>query len=186
MKKINCNECGKELSSKAEVCPNCGVRVKKKSFISRAFRFFEIIGVLMVIVILICMLYGGIKLLNEKRTIKKYTGTWELQTKESSIIYEERIILLDKQLEIEKKNVYDGLGYSDCNIGGERLEERCEDGYPTVFMNSEDDIVGINFYTDEGLAYLICFTMEKNKITQVDCRKSSGAYKSNGGVNKEY
>lgn len=30
MEKITCKECGKELSSKAEICPNCGVRVKKK------------------------------------------------------------------------------------------------------------------------------------------------------------
>ena len=33
MKKINCNECGKELSSKAEVCPNCGCRIKPSKFV---------------------------------------------------------------------------------------------------------------------------------------------------------
>ena len=49
METIKCKECGKDLSSKAEICPNCGVRVKKKGIISKAFRFFEVIGVLIVI-----------------------------------------------------------------------------------------------------------------------------------------
>lgn len=33
MKTIKCKECGKELSSKADICPNCGYRVKKRLFI---------------------------------------------------------------------------------------------------------------------------------------------------------
>jgi hypothetical protein len=28
---VKCKECGKEVSSKAETCPNCGVTIKKKS-----------------------------------------------------------------------------------------------------------------------------------------------------------
>lgn len=29
METIKCKECGKELSKKAEICSNCGYRIKK-------------------------------------------------------------------------------------------------------------------------------------------------------------
>ncbi len=51
MAMISCKECGKEISSDAEVCPSCGVTVKKKtSIIGSIFKWlFGTFVVLMVI-----------------------------------------------------------------------------------------------------------------------------------------
>lgn len=31
MEKIKCKECGKEVNKKAEICPNCGCRLKSNT-----------------------------------------------------------------------------------------------------------------------------------------------------------
>ena len=52
MEKINCKECGKEINKKAEICPNCGCRVK-----SNTLKFIVIC--LIVIAIIVGGYYGA-------------------------------------------------------------------------------------------------------------------------------
>lgn len=55
MKKINCNECGKEINRKAEICVHCGCRVKYSKFV-----------VCLIIFILIVTGYYGIITIKNK------------------------------------------------------------------------------------------------------------------------
>ena len=48
MEKINCKECGKEINKKAEICPNCGCRVKSNT-----------LKIAIICLIIVCLLVGG-------------------------------------------------------------------------------------------------------------------------------
>lgn len=52
---VKCKECGKEISSKAEVCPHCGKKHKQLS--STGFDLFLIIVVLPIIAAVIILLW---------------------------------------------------------------------------------------------------------------------------------
>ena len=175
METIICKECGKELSKKAIICPNCGVKIKQKRI--------GIIGI--IIVILLFMICFGIITYNN-RVKESYVGTWILQSKEPIIEYQERTIIIDKELKIIKKNVFEGMGDTSCiRNNSDIIEERCEEAEPIVFLNSKDKIVGINFITQTESGILICFEKTGNELKQISCEKSRGSYSINGGINEK-
>ena len=78
METVKCKECGKELSKKAEICPNCGIRVKRKSLLAQIGVFF--LGIILLIAI-IAIIIGIVIFIGKtkKDAIKeKYAGTWML------------------------------------------------------------------------------------------------------------
>lgn len=190
METIKCKECGKELSSKAEICPNCGVRIKKKSFISKAFRFFEIIGVLIVIGIICVVVYSLIRDLSRKNRENSYVGTWELVSKQGNVTYSKTTIIIDKTLTFEKGNVYYGMGSGEScfNTDGKEITERCKNAKPTLRINRYDKIFAIDFNSTSGGSVILCFKdSEKNTIKQVSCKGSFGGnYSANGGIDEDF
>ncbi len=200
MEKIKCKECGKELSSKAEICPNCGVRIKKKGFISKAFRFFEIIGVLIVISLICVVVYVLIR--NGLRNARKnsYVGTWELISNQENVTYtksinyngepytKDYIIIIDKELVFEKGNVYDGIGSGESCNNGEILSKRCENTKPQLRLYLNDKVFAIDFNTTTGDSVLLCFEdSDKNTIKQISCKGTNdGNYSANGGIDEDF
>ena len=190
MEKITCKECGKELSSKAKICPNCGVEIKQKGIkgiAKKFFKLFQVVGVIFVIGIIVFIIISGIRELNYKNIKKGYVGIWELKSQDTKIPYNDRFLLIDKSLKIDLKNVFEGLGDgASCSIPNVyEYEERCDGAYPTVFLNSSDKIVGITFVNNRGSSETICFEKNKDELNQVSCNKSNGAYKDNGGIKDE-
>ena len=209
METIKCKECGKELSSKAEICPNCGVRIKKKSFISKAFRFFEIIGVLIVIGIICVVVYSLIRDLSRKHRENSYVGTWELVSKQSNVTYSKTYtsvgdnenytmdytIIIDDRLNFEKDNVYYGIGggVGCTGTSGKTIVKRCDGTKPVLLLNENDKIFAINFNTTGGDSLYLCFkNTEKNTIKQVSCKGANSdkyndsLYSMNGGIDEDY
>lgn len=210
MEIIKCKECGKELSSKAEICPNCGVRIKKKSLISKAFKFFEIIGVLIVIGIIIFFAYEFIRNLMLKSEEKEYVGTWKLQTSKKEVSYDVSIeqhgaeegkilnktytIILDEELKIEKENVYYGNILESCsNTYSDKVyTKRCEEVPIVVRLNKNDKVSAINFVLTDGDNVLLCFERSGDTIKQRSCKGANSdkyndsLYSMNGGIDEDF
>lgn len=203
METLKCKECGKELSSKAEICPNCGVTIKKKSFISKAFRFFEIIGVLIVIGIICFFSHSFIRNLLRKNRVNSYIGTWELVSKQENVTYSKTYtsvgveethtidytIIIDNKLNFEKDKVYYGSGGAvSCSGFDESITERCNESKPVLLLNSNDNVFAINFNTTNGNNVYLCFKdSDKNTIKQVSCKGFYGGnYSANGGIDEDF
>lgn len=191
-KKIICKNCGEEISNpKAEICVKCGVRVRQNKVVKGFVILFGIV------VVILGGIFGKIfitKLIDESRR-KSYVGTWELQTDETLVSYEEkhlnfitkdengnkvenydivkREIIIDKVLEITDENVYYGISLSGCGPDEDdkdgRLEERCPTVPPIVGLNKNDKIVAIDFITPYGDGPLLCFKRNGDIITQIKC-----------------
>lgn len=170
---IKCKECGKELSSKAEICPNCGVKIKKKGFkgfVYKSFKFFEIIGVLIVIVLIAYFGYSFIKKIIRTNIENSYCGVWELQTNIESIPYEYKYndnpplydnveIIIPKEFELDEDYVWFG------NSGGTM------DNHYTLGIGN-DNYVSIKFNVNDeyGRQVLMCFKRNNDTLTQVSCK----------------
>lgn len=196
METIVCKECGKELSKKAEICPNCGCRVKKKSFFKQLGIVFLGIIIFIIIVLLVIGLFWGIRKYQDNKITNQYAGTWKLKNSEEQFYtrYDNKVkILLDNELIIDKENVYYGMGTSGCNKENEKLEERCPSSVPKVFLSKlYDDKVGINFIDENGNGIILCFKLENDKtMKQISCKNvgqdelNPEAYSLNGGVDED-
>lgn len=205
---IKCKECGKEISTKAEMCPNCGIRVKKKRFIINVFRFFEVIGVLIVIGLVVFFAYEMIKrTLNESRR-KSYIGEWKLQNNIESVIYKkesgldeennqlyyELKIIIDDKLKIEDENINFGIGLSSCDNfkNDKEYTERCDEVPVVVRLNNNDKTSAINFVATDGENHLLCFEKNGDTLKQRSCKGANSnedndsLYSMNGGVDEDF
>lgn len=196
-KTLICKNCGEEISNhKAEICVKCGVRVRQ----NKVVKFFVVL--LVIVTVVFGCVFGKIfieNIINESRR-KSYVGTWELQTKDNVVSYEEiyddksytHEILIDDKLEVTDENVYYGLSLSGCSTEVP-LTERCSQVPPVVRLNNVDKIVAINFVTPDGFGVLLCFERKDDIITQVKCGTSNsdeyneeGLYTMNGGINEKF
>ena len=207
METMKCKECGKELSTKAEICPNCGVRVKKKSTFSIIFRVLEIIVVIVVLIILIIVAVAVIKDASYKARKKSFYGKWERISSDNRIVYSEvtkpvgedgieystittiTTIIIDNELEFKDGYVYDGLGSAEGCYTTTELNERCEDTLPYLFVNDKTNGFAISFNDTHGRVKYLCFKQEdKDTIKQINCLDlgEGNIYSSNDGINREY
>lgn len=58
MEKIKCKECGKEVNKKAEICPNCGCRLKSNTL--------KIILICLTIIVVLACVFLEIKYVKNK------------------------------------------------------------------------------------------------------------------------
>ncbi|MEI3402198.1 MAG: zinc ribbon domain-containing protein [Clostridia bacterium] len=208
MEKIKCKECGKELSKKAEICPNCGIRVKKKSLIAQIGVVF--LGIFLFIFI-VAIVAGIIEFVEkEKKNIIKetYAGTWILQTEQNVYYtientdyttnektYTKKKIILDKELIVKKENIYYGMGRKNCvhkeHFVNGKLLERCPDLEPKIFLSQMyDDIFGIEFLDEDGHSIILCFKYKENRIEQISAENiatgqgNPNGYSLNGGIDE--
>ena len=98
MSLINCPECRKEISSKAEVCPNCGYNFKNK----RKKNYFIICGI---IIFVVALLIVGIIITVVKRENREKLKSNHLEQAEK--YYEE----MDLDSVFECCDKLDGLNY---------------------------------------------------------------------------
>lgn len=192
---IKCNECGKEISTKAEMCPNCGVRVKKKGIVSKIFKWLEIICVIFVMT---CILFLGFLWIKnhtkkevEENEKEKYIGVWKLQSKSGNIEYNNKSIIIDDELEIKEENVYYGMelqvcgdfGFEDANI----MTKRCDEVPISVRLSYDDKVSAINFNLTNGYSILFCFDNDGDTLKQRSCKGiNSDLYSSNGGIDEDF
>jgi len=204
--KLICKNCGEEISNpKAEICVKCGVRVRQN----------KIVKIFLILFAVTAVVVGGIfatitveNLIDESRR-KSYIGTWELQTNETLVSYETKHadyfekgkynivkheLIIDEILEITDENVYYGISLSGCgNNYGEKWEKRCPQVPPLVRLNTNDEIVAINFISPDGDGSLLCFERDDDTITQIKCGTANsdeynteGLYTMNGGINEKF
>lgn len=194
METIMCKECNKELSKKAIICPNCGVKINP-SKLEKIFLILLIIGGISIGILLISLLGVYIK---DNVLYNRYSGIWELQTN-NDIYYinnDKKIkILIDDSLDIEKENVYYGLGLNSCHFDDytEKITKRCEGSPAKVFLStSHTDKFGINFIDENANGIVLCFKyISKNQIEQISCEgvatdeNNPNGYSLNGGIDEK-
>lgn len=133
MAMIKCPECGKDVSDKAKVCPNCGVKIKRKSK--------KIPIIILVIVLLILGLVGAFiwetnnktnkthenkqtaKSSSVEKTDEKTSSGFEEDKKESTTIQK------NQSINIANKCEFSITGYEINNV----IEPTTQDGYYTYF-----------------------------------------------------
>ncbi|MCI9246805.1 MAG: zinc ribbon domain-containing protein [Clostridia bacterium] len=208
METVKCKECGKELSKKAEICPNCGIRVKRKSLLAQIGVFF--LGIILLIAI-IAIIIGIVIFIGKtkKDAIKeKYAGTWMLQTEQdvyytiertdyttNEKTYTKKKIILDKELEVKKENISYGMMMRSCTnkehfVNG-KLLARCPDLETQIFLSEMyDDIFGIGFLNENGYPIILCFKYKDNRIEQISAENiatnkfNPNGYSLNGGIDE--
>jgi len=208
METIKCKECGKELSKKAEICPNCGIRLKKKSLLAQLGVVF--LGIILFIAIIL-IVFPSVETTGETKKIKQqelYEGTWILQTEgdvyytientdymTNEKTYTKKKIILDKELEVKQENIYYGMMRRSCthkeHLVNGKLVERCPDIEPKIFLSRMcDDIFGIEFLDENGYSIILCFKYKDNKIEQISAENigtdelNPNGYSLNGGIDE--
>lgn len=173
MKTIKCKECGKELSKKAKICPNCGCGVNQGK---RFLIIFSIILIVCVSILAIAFLPGIIRRNAEQVLKEKYSGTWVLQTTNDQYYNnngEDLKLLLDEKLVFNDNDVINGsTEFHICfpDKIGEKVTERCTESIARVYTDIETpDIVDINFIDEEGNVRLIRFKYNDDNLKQINC-----------------
>lgn len=67
---IKCSECGKEISSKATACPNCGYPIRQTKR-KHLFKSILLVGILLSIIIVIVLLFPKIENKKVERMLKE-------------------------------------------------------------------------------------------------------------------
>ena len=104
---INCPECGKEVSDKAKVCTNCGVKIKKKS--NKILKL--VISIVVVILIFVVGIFYFINKQNQEKLISQYKEQASVVDNQISSILDgsvsdaNTIIDIKKQYEALDENV---------------------------------------------------------------------------------
>ncbi len=194
METIKCKECGKELFKKAEICPNCGYRIKKESLLKQLGIVFLGIIIFIAIILLISMIKNRIakhendKVKDQNSKVRdQYAGEWELKGDIEQYYIREinetlkvkTKIILDQKMTIKKENV-GGIGRDTKNV-------------PTVLLSElYNDKVGITFLDETGQCIILCFKLQKeNVLEQISCKNvgkdtlNPNFYSNNGGVNEK-
>ena len=194
MEKVKCKECGKEISKKAEICPNCGCRVK-----SNLLKL--IIVDILVIVIIVCGYFAFIKAKdalknNQQKSIKnQYVGTWVIETQKDIFLGEMRLFI-DDVLSFTEDRVLRCFGctrYCEPDVEGNKITKICDDAKPTVHLGQREDEIAIDFVDEYGYSSLLCFRLEnENTLKQISCKgiavdeANPEGFALNGGIEEEY
>lgn len=173
MKTIKCKECGKELSKRAKICPNCGCGVNQGK------RFLIIFFTILVVCILILALAFLPKIIKQNREQKlkeRYSGTWILQTTDNQYYNHDSYnlkLLLDQKLVFGENDVINGsteLRVCFPKKIGEKVAKRCLESIARVYIDIETpDVVDINFIDEEGNVRLVRFKYSNNTLKQISC-----------------
>ena len=59
---IKCKECGKEISDTLNVCPNCGIEIKKANIINNNKNNHNLYGKIDILLFILLMIYSLIRL----------------------------------------------------------------------------------------------------------------------------
>ncbi len=176
MKTIKCKECGKILSKKAKICPNCGCGINwGKKFL----KIFLVILIIFVIILGLSFVPNLIKDYKFQKLSKKYSGTWDLKIDNDQYYQNdgERLkILLDKELIFGTDVI---LSASD-NVGevsmcipeefDEKFVKRCPESFVRLYSYIEvPDIVYINFIDENGSLIFIKFKYSDETLKQTSC-----------------
>ena len=78
MDTIKCKECGKEINKKAEICPNCGCRVKSNTL--------KIVIICISVIVVICIGYFGIKFVKQQIVNNNIKKEQEIKQSEFEIL----------------------------------------------------------------------------------------------------
>lgn len=76
MTTIKCEECGKELSNKAKICPNCGIKIRKKTDLTFIKSNFVLIVFLIFFLTMICIFLFQKKLNGVYVNEKSFAENW--------------------------------------------------------------------------------------------------------------
>lgn len=80
---IKCKECGKELSDKAKICPNCGYR-EQKPITKKTILTFGVIALIVALFgVILCFVGSKVQ---EKKEYKEYD---ELYSKTKQMMYDD-------------------------------------------------------------------------------------------------
>ena len=173
MKTIKCKECGKELSQKAKICPNCGCGVNQGK---RFLIIFSIILIVCILILALAFLPSIIRRNEEQKLKEKYSGTWILQTTGDQYYNNNGHnlkLLLDQKLVFNEDNVINGsTEFHVCfpDEIGEKVTERCSESITRVYTDIKTpNIVDINFIDEEGNVRLIRFKYNNGNLKQISC-----------------
>ena len=147
MEKVKCKECGKEINKKAEICPNCGCRVK-----SNALKIIFICTIMIVIVI--CG-YIGAKAIKNQIDENKRLETERIEKEKRDKLNKEETKMFESYLGNYKLSYNSNLvnsDFSNMNFVDEiKITKKCQSPPEGVVLSNieidEDCIVAVDFDT---------------------------------------
>ena len=155
---IKCKNCGKEISKKASICPNCGIKVHPVKDIVKMVIVVLVVNFTLVFGLFV--LSGGlaevIQKAKEERPVKKFYGTWEL------VSYNDNA---------KEDNLYDKIEIEKFTGGMHKYWYIEDKDNIQVFIG--DDIVA-------------CFSLDHEYLVQEDCEGFSAGYEIIEGRELKY
>jgi len=162
---IKCKECGKEISDKASVCPNCGIRV----------HHIKRLVVLSCSIILVLLMVWGF-LINDgvsntmdklqlQQADKELKGTWEIIG--DSTNFKENLISqltnkYENMVQIEDISLYNTLNIQTITPFGSGSNMGAQ-------YNDEEDFIVAIIGDKDGVPIVACFELEDNYLVQIEC-----------------
>ena len=177
---IKCRECGKEISDKASVCPNCGVKVHPLSL-----KYILVIPIIIVIFIAIAFFIEKVYKTIQNKEINSLLGTYVLTNNTFNK-------LNDKNILLDKYNVKKEIIINKDNIIKTNDIELCQNEFKLVKKeNNYYLITGFHMlapYEDShtDLDYIVCFNNENDKLKQIDCPNNTYYNHSLPNIGLEY
>lgn len=175
---IKCKECGKEISSKASVCPNCGVKV-------HPLKHILVISITIVIFIASVFFIRKVYKTIQNKEINTLIGTYVLTNNTFNK-------LNDKNIFLDKYNIKKTIIINKDNIIKTNGIELCQNEFKLVKMeNNYYLITGFHMlapYEDghTDLDYIVCFNNENDKLKQIDCPNNNYPAHSLPNIGLEY
>ena len=182
---MKCKECGKDINSKAEICPNCGCRVKSDTLKIIIICIFVILSFLGAV-----YAYSKInsvikqnqkdKIENQKKEdISRLYGTWKLVSDHNNEIKLDDVLVIREQ-NILFRSLY-GV-YCFNNDDNYSRIDNCE--YVQIGSYGDEKEIRIAFYKDGNSKYL-CFNRDNDYLYEVNCSYTiNGEY--DGNLNVKY
>lgn len=193
--KIKCKECGKEINKKAEICPECGCRVK-----SNLLKLI-IVDVLVIVAIILGYfsfntIKSSLRKINQDNIKNQYVGTWKLQEHKDIYPNEYDEVFLDDYLKFGEENIKRCLGCDNrrCDVDeNQKLTKICDNTTPTVQLGEKKDEIAIDFIRADGYNSLLCFRLTDNStLSQISCKgvavdaSNPDGFYLNGGIGEEF
>ncbi len=183
-------ECGKEIRKNAEICPNCGCRVKSINL--------RITVICMIVVLIIICAIQSVKLissrisieaenderqknlLHENETIEKYLGTYRLIFSEGLFYadYGNKISKLKYDFDFSEKPKAPMVECKKCvvldnPVSNENMFISPFEGLHVYIDDSSVAVINLSVFVEEGLKdtkEYVCFRFSgDDSLTQIEC-----------------
>ena len=165
---IKCKECGKEINTKAEICPHCGCRVKSNTP-KIIIICIIVIGVICGLLFMYFELPRLVKTNRDNNIMEKYYGKYELVNGNIKDISQIREDLSEQKqfIIIDKDNLKINEQFGTNLATQEKFELAKNNNQEFIFGGVHMFATYSDGHTD--LDIQLCFSLNNNYLEQINC-----------------